>query len=109
MSSARIDLPITVTTVCSCCAATSDEPTTVDASAASPVTAQVLVAGMTCAHCVRAVTDELSLLPGVTGVDVDLTPDGLSPVTIHAAGRLDPTAVRDAIREAGYALAGETA
>ena len=30
------------------------------------------VTGMTCGHCVKAVTEEVAALPGVTGVDVDL-------------------------------------
>jgi copper chaperone len=32
----------------------------------------VKVSGMTCGHCVSAVTMELSLVPNVTAVDVDL-------------------------------------
>ena len=31
-----------------------------------------LVSGMTCGHCVSAVTDEIGKLDGVTGVEVDL-------------------------------------
>jgi copper chaperone CopZ len=30
------------------------------------------VEGMTCGHCVKAVTEEVSSISGVTGVDVDL-------------------------------------
>ncbi len=30
------------------------------------------VQGMTCSHCVAAVTEEVSAIPGVTAVEVDL-------------------------------------
>ena len=36
------------------------------------MTSTYAVAGMTCEHCVRSVTEEVSEVPGVTGVDVDL-------------------------------------
>ena len=61
------------------------------------------VTGMTCDHCVRAVTTELVLLPGVRGVDVDL---GEGTVTVTSDGPLDLEAVREAIDEAGYVLEG---
>ena len=45
------------------------------------------VTGMTCEHCVSAVTSELGGLNGVSGVTVDLVPDGSSwspwPATRH--------------------------
>jgi copper chaperone CopZ len=40
------------------------------------------VTGMTCSHCVTAVTEELSALPGVTEVSVDLVAGGTSTVTV---------------------------
>jgi copper chaperone len=58
------------------------------------------VEGMTCGHCVASVTEELSALEGVTAVDVDLVPGGLSTVTV--TGPAAPAAVRAAIEEAGY-------
>lgn len=61
------------------------------------------VTGMTCGHCVASVTEELSELNGVTGVDVDL-PTGA--VTVTSAAELDRTQVEAAVREAGYQLAG---
>ncbi|MGB7980350.1 MAG: heavy-metal-associated domain-containing protein [Candidatus Nanopelagicales bacterium] len=64
------------------------------------------VTGMTCGHCVAAVTQELSGLPGVTEVAIDLVPEGLSTVTVSSAGPLAEDAVRAAVDEAGYALAG---
>ena len=64
------------------------------------------VTGMTCEHCVAAVTEELSALDGVTAVAVDLVAGGTSTVTVESAAPLDPAAVAEAIDEAGYALAG---
>jgi copper chaperone CopZ len=60
------------------------------------------VTGMTCEHCVNAVRGELSGLPGVTEVSVDLAS---GRVEVTADGPLDPEAVRTAVDEAGYALA----
>lgn len=59
------------------------------------------VRGMTCDHCVRAVTDELAAIDGVTRVDVDLA---TGEVTV--AGDPEPTVdeVRAAVDEAGYHL-----
>jgi copper chaperone len=60
------------------------------------------VNGMTCGHCVQAVTDELTKLPGVSGVEIDLS-TGL--VSVASDQRLDRAAVADAVDEAGYELA----
>jgi copper chaperone CopZ len=64
------------------------------------------VAGMTCSHCVAAVTEEVGLLDGVSAVDVELNPGGESRVTVVSAGELPVVAVRDAVDEAGYTLIG---
>ncbi|MGW0762209.1 heavy-metal-associated domain-containing protein [Streptomyces sp. NPDC002814] len=61
------------------------------------------VKGMTCDHCVQAVSSELSGLPGVEDVQVDL-PSG--QVTVTSERQLDPGAVAAAVDEAGYELAG---
>ena len=61
------------------------------------------VQGMTCGHCVASVTEEVSQLPGVTAVDVDLTSGGL---TVTSDAPVDETAVRAAVEEAGYEVAG---
>ena len=63
------------------------------------------VTGMTCGHCVSAVTTELSALPGVVSVSVDLAPEGTSIVTVTSAAPLDATQVAEAVDEAGYELA----
>ena len=54
------------------------------------------VTGMTCEHCVNAVTSELGGLNGVTGVTVDLVPDGISRVTVTSAAPLAEPAVAEA-------------
>jgi copper chaperone len=66
-------------------------------------TATFTVAGMTCGHCVSAVTDEVSQLAGVTAVDVDLDSGGL---TVTSEAPVDGAAVRAAVEEAGYEVAG---
>jgi copper chaperone len=64
------------------------------------------VTGLTCEHCVRAVTGELGGLPGVRDVQVDLVPDGTSKVTVTSGGPLPGPAVIEALDEAGgYLLA----
>jgi copper chaperone len=65
------------------------------------------VTGMTCEHCVHAVTGELKNLDGVTGVTVELVPGGPSLVTVTSDGSLPAGAVAAALDEAGdYRLAG---
>jgi len=59
------------------------------------------VTGMSCEHCVNAVTSELSGLTGVSAVTVDLVPDGSSRVTVASAGPLPVDAVAAALDEAG--------
>jgi copper chaperone len=66
------------------------------------------VAGMTCAHCVSAVTEELAALPGVQDVSVDLVADGPSQVRVVSDGSLEETQVRTAVDEAGYELVADT-
>ena len=60
------------------------------------------VRGMTCGHCVTAVTTELGQLDGVTDVDVDLE---AGTATVTSTQPLDPGAVNVAVQEAGYELA----
>jgi copper chaperone len=65
-------------------------------------TSSYTVAGMTCAHCVSAVTEEITKLDGVSAVNVDLVAGGSSTVTVTSAEPLDPAAVDEAVDEAGY-------
>lgn len=67
-------------------------------------TATYSVSGMTCGHCVSAVTEEVSTIPGVNGVEVELVKGGLSGVTVTSDAPLDVEAVRAAVDEAGYEL-----
>ncbi len=64
------------------------------------------VTGMTCGHCVTAVTEEISALDGVRSVAVDLVAGGTSDVVVQSDAPLDTTSVAAAVDEAGYALAG---
>jgi copper chaperone CopZ len=61
------------------------------------------VAGMTCEHCVAAVTGELTVLPGVHDVQVDLAS---GTVTVSSDAPLPLDEVRTAVDEAWYRLAG---
>lgn len=65
------------------------------------VTEKYLVKGMTCGHCVNAVSAEVGAIPGVTAVTVDLTS---GEVTVTSAQALDMQAVHAAVDEAGYEL-----
>lgn len=59
------------------------------------------VAGMHCDHCQAAVSQELSAVSGVSGVEVDLES---KLVTVTGEG-LDDAVLRGAIEEAGYEVA----
>lgn len=59
------------------------------------------VAGMTCEHCVAAVSAEVGALAGVSGVDVDLASGEL----VVRGSDIQNDAVRAAVEEAGYSLA----
>jgi len=61
------------------------------------------VTGMTCGHCVQAVTGELTKLPGVQEVQVDLA---TGAVTVTSQAPLSVDDVRSAVDEAGYELVG---
>ena len=64
------------------------------------------VAGMTCEHCVRAVTKELTKIDGVEAVDIDLA---TGRVEVRSDEPLDDSTVAAAVDEAGYELtAGRT-
>ncbi|TXH42186.1 MAG: copper chaperone [Actinobacteria bacterium] len=60
------------------------------------------VSGMSCQHCVNAITSEVGAVDGVAEVEVDLAAG-----TVRVTGaRLDEAALRAAIDEAGYEVAG---
>jgi copper chaperone len=62
------------------------------------------VSGMTCGHCVAAVTDEITAIPGVSEVTIDLVAGAPSAVTVVSAEPLEADVVRAAVDEAGYQL-----
>ncbi len=62
---------------------------------------EYVVTGMVCQHCVSAVTEEISAIEGVTGVQVDLA---TGRVSVTSTVALDDTAVHAAIDEAGYEI-----
>lgn len=59
------------------------------------------VKGMTCDHCVRSVTEEITEVKGVSSVEVNLE-KGTASVT----GEATPEAVTAAVVEAGYEVTG---
>lgn len=59
------------------------------------------VTGMTCAHCVASVTEEISEIPGVESVDVTLD---TGAVVVTSTAPIDRSAVEAAVAEAGYTL-----
>ncbi len=72
------------------------------ATTATPATSTTYtVTGMTCGHCVASVTEEVTALVGVTGVEVDL-PTGA--VTVTSDAPLSTDELRAAVEEAGYQL-----
>ena len=64
-------------------------------------TATYTVDGMTCGHCVSAVTSEVKQIAGVSNVEIDLESGA---VTIISEGDLDAEQVRAAVEEAGFEL-----
>jgi copper ion binding protein len=70
---------------------------------AAPTTTTITVTGMTCSHCVAAVTEEVSKLEAVVAVTVDLDS---GTVTVESDGPIDPAELVAAIGEAGYEVAG---
>jgi copper chaperone len=67
------------------------------------VTSTYTVKGMTCGHCVQSVTEEVSEVAGVRGVEVDLAS---GRVTVSSEQQVDDAAVRAAVAEAGYEVVG---
>ncbi len=60
------------------------------------------VTGMTCGHCVAAVTEEVAKLDNVTNVEIDLASGA---VTLQSDGPVDSVSFAAAVDEAGYAVA----
>jgi copper chaperone len=91
---------------CSCCATPSaDTAAATDAKettmSGNETTAVYTVSGMTCGHCVKSVTEEVSAISGVRSVDVELA---TGKVTVTSDAPLADGDVEAAVDEAGYAL-----
>lgn len=65
------------------------------------MTTEIKVTGMSCQHCVGAVTRALEAVPGVTDVEVDLA-SGL----VRVQGEADPVTLSKAVQDAGYGVVG---
>lgn len=64
-------------------------------------TTELIVRGMTCEHCVRAIHEEVSGVAGVASVAVDLVTGRL----VVTGEGVEEGAVRAAVDEAGYEVA----
>ena len=62
------------------------------------------VQGMTCDHCAGSVTAEVTKIPGVTDVAVDVSAGRL---TVTSTDPVSDDAVSEAVEEAGYAVVGD--
>jgi copper ion binding protein len=74
-------------------------------SSFGPFTETFQVTGMTCDHCVRAVTAGVGQVDGVTAVTVDLPTGQISVDSDQPIGSTTVAAVAAAVDEAGYTLA----
>ena len=63
-------------------------------------TQTITVSGMTCQHCAASVREELSEIPGLTVLDIDVAS---GKVTIEGSD-FSEDAVAAAVEEAGYQL-----
>lgn len=88
----------------SCCSSTGDCSDTAAEAPQGAVTTVYQVTGMTCGHCEGAVSEEISALAGVSSVKAVAS---TGQVTVVSATPLDEEAVRAAVDEAGYELAGQ--
>ncbi len=59
------------------------------------------VTGMTCGHCVSAVTEEVAAIDAVSEVHVDLVAGGISTLTVTSTSPVPELAVAAALQEAG--------
>ncbi len=71
------------------------------AAAADTVTRTILIEGMMCGHCEKAVCSALEALPGVVSAEADHQ-TGVARVTLSSP--VDESAIRSAIEEADYTV-----
>lgn len=62
------------------------------------------VTGLTCNHCVMTVSRAVALVPGVTGVSIDLVANGESTLHVESNTAMDVATVAEAVDGAGYEL-----
>ena len=62
------------------------------------------VTGLTCNHCVMTVSRAVALVPGVTGVSIDLVANGESTLHVDSDTAIDVAVVAEAVDGAGYEL-----
>lgn len=87
---------------CSCCTPSADNAEPKETTVSENATVAVYtVSGMTCGHCVKSVTEEVSAIDGVIEVDVELA---TGKVTVSSAAPLADADVEAAVDEAGYTL-----
>ena len=67
------------------------------------------IAGMTCAHCVASITEELHEVTGVSNVAVELNEHGTSIATVTTSAPVEDSALAAAVNEAGYTLVTDSA
>ncbi|MFI6156901.1 heavy-metal-associated domain-containing protein [Kitasatospora sp. NPDC051170] len=103
MSETTITVVEPAATEGSCCGGGSCGTAAAPAATAAAERAVFQVQGMTCGHCVTAVTAELKKIAGVGEVAVDLA---TGRVTVDSAAPLADAEVAAAIDEAGYDLVG---
>jgi copper chaperone CopZ len=63
-------------------------------------TATLKITGMSCSHCVRAITQALEQVPGVTRAVVDLS--GARAVVEYDAAQTTPRALANVVMDEGY-------
>ena len=64
--------------------------------------ATLIVEGMSCDHCRKAVEKSVRALPGMVAAEVDLTSRTLT--VEYEAGKVGPGAIRLAVEEAGFTI-----
>ena len=65
-------------------------------------TTDFTVTGLTCNHCVMTVSRAVALVPGVSGVSIDLVANGVSTVHVESGDVVDSAEVEAAVEGAGY-------
>jgi copper chaperone CopZ len=101
-----LSLPLIQGDGCACCAADTTTAKTSTTKETTMDSKTFPVTGMTCGHCVSAVTSEIKEIPGVTDVNIQLVPGGSSTVTVSSDSPLTDEQIAAALDEAGdYQLA----